>query len=509
METSKSLPEMSIERKVITAIASESYGEVQRLIRQVSPGDERIARPIIHRMQTPLSFRRDAFCSLLVTAMLHGMPLSELLCQSSASIDPENILLALVILLFQGRPSGVPIPQSWSRYYQQHGFSPANVAAKIYLNEFLSSKRKAHHLGSTQPTSELINFADRSGLSELTSEMLNNCTALRDGSVDLEFIEKHLREKFLDEATSLEPVKHLAQLAREQMVAKTVSTVCEAAVREWDEAADFVVRLIGKEQDRETLIDLVLKQFENPVTPPRALFLIEAYLWLGDSSGYLQRITALTKTLKEKKWTKAGEVKDYSVCIRFPKMRNDNMRNMKNETAKVLYNLNKTLCYIRYLACASVVDSLDRLNRIGFLVQCVPGTTYDMQPMVVKLEKRMQCQERIEGLMPEIRRMLKGLAFMTVDITEFEFDSERYVPWPFNPATNLASVGPETLNELRVLYQQSLDVAPLACSAMRYHRPCLRCGDGDAFVVCGQCKSLVLCDQCRDAGCPNCGGDKQ
>lgn len=508
METSKSLPEMSIEGKIIAGIASESYGKVQRLIRQVAPGDERIARPIIHRMQTPLSHRKDAFCSLLVTAMLHGMPLSELLCQSSASIDPDNILLALVILLFQGRPSGMPIPQSWSRYYQQHSFSPVNVAAKIYLNEFLSSKRKTHELGSTQPTSELINFADRSGLSEFTSEMMNHCTALRNGSIDLEFLEKYLREKFLNEATALEPVKHLTELAHKQLVGKTVSTVCEAAVREWDQAADSVVRLIGKERDRETLVDLILKQFENPVPPPQALFLIEAYLWLGDNSGYVQRISALMKALKEKKWTKAGEVKDISVCIRFPKMRNDNMRNMKNETAKVLYNLNKTLCYIRYLACASVVDLLDRLNRIGFLVQCVPGTTYDMQPMVVELEKQMRCQERIEDLMPKIRGMLRGLAFMNVDITEFELDTERYVPWPFNPATNLASVGPQTLNELRVLYQQSLDVATLAVSAMRCQRPCLRCG-GDAFVLCGQCKSLVLCDQCRDAGCPICGGDKQ
>ena len=498
------------------AVMNDYFKEAQRLFLKGYPKEDSVSQVILYRLQIPVKTHQEDFCSLLLTLMFNqrelGQSLELNLWDPGTQIPEQNTLFVLLIFIYEkNKGNAKSLGQKWSAYFSSKpGKKQFSLrAAWVVMQQVFEKMAKDFNLPNQRPSTEFLISAQRKELAEVTEKVKGLCVEFHEKKMGIEKVAEELRSMFWGAKGS--QVENVAEVAHKHSISMTVARKCSAEVDAWLAGATAVLKIIGDGSDTEACMEAMFQRAMTPVPVREACFLVEAYaLAQGDpirgprgKPGPLEQFAATLKHDAFREMCKSIRP-GYSVCVDYPPCRQKNMHNLNSETGKILLKLGKTLLYARYLACASVVESLDELNRIAFVRRMMPSYTPDTKPKLDLLDVRVQYHQKIAQTIADIAKKFKGLAFVNnLNLADLELDADEYRPWQFSPETGLASLSPSVIDEIRINLLASTDVVTPACDAIRYRRTCPHCGRV-ATIVCENCKCLVACTKCRDQGCPKC-----
>ena len=492
------------------AVMNDYFKEAQRLFLKGYPKRDSVSEVVLYRLQIPVKTHQDDFCSLLLTLMFNhrdlGQSLELNLWDVGTPIPEQNTLFVLLILIYEkNKGNAKSLRQKWSAYFSSKlGKKQFSLrVAWVVMQQVFEKMAKDFNLPNQRPSTEFLISLQRKGLTEVTDKVKGMCVEFCENKTGIEKLAEELRTLFWGS-----DVESVAEVAHKHWISLRVAEKCSAEVDAWFAGASAVLKIIGDGSDPEACLEPISERAKTPVPVREACFLVEAYALAQEERGPrrpgpLEQFAASLKHEAFREMCKNIRP-GYSVCVDYPPCRQKNMHNLKSETGKLLLRLSKTLLYAKYLACASVVESLDELNRMAFVRLMRPSYTPDTKPKLELLDVRIQNHQKIAETITDISKKFKGLAFVNnLNLADLELDGDEYRPWQFSSETGLASCSPSVIDEIRINLLASTDVVTSACDAIRYRRTCPHCGKV-ATIVCENCRCLVTCRKCRDQGCPKC-----
>jgi hypothetical protein len=512
----------SLNPNLISLSVNDHYfHEASKLVLREYPSEVPLSRLVADRLQKEVRLNSNDFFTFIFVVLLKlQRPDNILGLLFLSEISVSNYQYAIMLAIFEIVLGITEVhPDYLNEYFiaNNKGFLSTYALTK-HLSLTFEERIRRDGLKKNRPAPEFLRQGDRIAFSKLIGQLNDLCTTFYNDPTQITAFSTGLSQALSDSRQLFTDVKkmfseHVISMLARRDLKNMLDEIREGAS---SVVANYVEKAIQDGRPFGVLMD-IRDSLSTGLSFAKACFLAEAYGLIHrkvKSSGKPDQAAVDSKRLVDFAAAVTRFTQDFqtssvaksvsTVCLTYPKARDESIRNAATATAKTLIELNRVITYMKYLLTASALNAIYVAERIDYLRyatgdQTLPSPAAEIEAFTARYAALLQVRQHIATIFSKFKE-----PYLVYDVKTLVFD-ENFRKWGFPVELGLGDVAPDVLESLLEQRVDACQRVTETVMGLKLKRLCPHCKKLDRQLICEKCEGFAVCRRCRSRGCAQCG----